>query len=468
MSENSPKLGLPYIQPAQAQKHVTHNTAIERLDLLTQLVVTAFDASDPPAVPIAGETYALGVSPTGDWAGQANALAMHTGSGWLFVPPQAGWRACDSTNHELRIWDGTAWVAAIPSLDAVDMLGINTSADTTNRLSLSSDASLFNNAGTGHQIKVNKAADTDTASLLFQSGWTGHAEMGLAGDTGFSIKVSPDGASWYSPLHIDPALQNISLAPNGTAKIIASDTAIQIDAPVTGTAVQSDTNDDTADRLMKTGAFGLGAPGLLLSDVSVTNGSIAPGFYQMDGTTIGAPRNWGQQHLLHSRRANGVGETQLAMIEDDGSLFYRSRGSGSWQGWQQVATSAHYTGDLSNADTKPVFERGTNANGDYTRLADGTQFCWHQVPLSYIWERELYGSWTFPAAFSSAAKVFCSIEFYSLLTTSTAEVDAISTVTTEGASATSAQFRLMRAAGQSGFASGDSVTVTTLAFGRWN
>ena len=156
------------------------------------------------------------------------------------------------------------------------------------------------------------------------------------------------------------------------------------------------------------------------------------------------------------------------MIEDDGSLFYRSRGSGSWQGWQQVATSAHYTGDLSNADTKPVFERGTNANGDYTRLADGTQFCWHQVPLSYIWERELYGSWTFPAAFSSAAKVFCSIEFYSLLTTSTAEVDAISTVTTEGASATSAQFRLMRAAGQSGFASGDSVTVTTLAFGRWN
>ncbi|GAA5540228.1 hypothetical protein Brsp02_00826 [Brucella sp. NBRC 113783] len=37
-------------------------------------------------------------------------------------------------------------------------------------------ASLFNNAGAGHQIKVNKQAATDTASLLFQTSWTGYAE----------------------------------------------------------------------------------------------------------------------------------------------------------------------------------------------------------------------------------------------------------------------------------------------------
>lgn len=458
MPETSSRLKLPYIQPSQAQKHVTHNEAIELLDVMTQLVVELFDATSPPTTPTAGETYALGAAPTGDWASHPNAVASYTGSGWLFVTPQKGWRACGGPDQELRVWNGTDWIATIPSFDTMDILGVNTTADTTNRFSLSSDASLFNNAGGGHQVKINKAAGTDTASLLFQSGWTGHAEMGLAGDNSFSVKVSADGSAWTSPFKIDPVAGTVTLAPA---------TAVQIDAPITGGVVQTDALDTTQGRLMKTGAFGLGAPGALLTDVSVIDGSIAPGLYQMNGSTVGAPRTWGMQHLIHSRRAAGSGETQLALIEDDGSLFYRSRTSGSWQAWQQVATSAHYTGNLSSADSQPIFERGTNINGDYTRFADGTQICWHQIPLTFIWERELYGSWTFPAAFNQAAKVFCSIEFYSLLTTSTAEVDAISTVTTEGATSTGGQFRLMRAAGQTGFASGDSVTVTTLAFGRW-
>src|SRR5689334_6224478 len=40
---------------------------------------------------------------------------------------------------------------------------------------------------------VNKEADADNATLLFQSGWSGRAEIGLSGDTDFVFKVSPDG-----------------------------------------------------------------------------------------------------------------------------------------------------------------------------------------------------------------------------------------------------------------------------------
>ena len=148
MSENSPKLDLPYIQPAQAQKHVTHNEAIEKLDVLTQLVVVGFDTNNPPALPVDGETYALGATPTGVWASNPNDIAFFTGSGWLFISPQIGWRAWG--NDELRVWDGTTWIATTPSLDTLEMLGINTSSDTTNRLSVSSDATLLNNAGNGH------------------------------------------------------------------------------------------------------------------------------------------------------------------------------------------------------------------------------------------------------------------------------------------------------------------------------
>jgi hypothetical protein len=45
-------------------------------------------------------------------------------------------------------------------------------------------------------VKINKNAAGDTASLLFQSGFSGRAEFGLVGDDDFHVKVSPDGSSW--------------------------------------------------------------------------------------------------------------------------------------------------------------------------------------------------------------------------------------------------------------------------------
>jgi hypothetical protein len=49
MSDTSHILGLPYIQPAQAQKHVTHNEVLRVLDALVQLSVEDRDQTAPPA-----------------------------------------------------------------------------------------------------------------------------------------------------------------------------------------------------------------------------------------------------------------------------------------------------------------------------------------------------------------------------------------------------------------------------------
>lgn len=54
MSEETPNLGLPYIMPSQAQKHVTHNEAIRALDALVQIAVMARDLTTPPAEPSDG------------------------------------------------------------------------------------------------------------------------------------------------------------------------------------------------------------------------------------------------------------------------------------------------------------------------------------------------------------------------------------------------------------------------------
>ena len=213
MPDVSPRLALPLIAPSQAQKHVTHNEAIDRLDALVQLVVEAFDAVTPPVVPVAGQVWALGAAPTGAWAGQAMRLASWRGSAWMFVPPGTGWRAWGRAEAALRVFRGTAWGSGIGPADLQNLagIGINAVSDATNRLTVASAATLLSHAGAGHQVKINKAAAGDTASLLFQSGFSGRAEFGLAGSDDFAIKVSADGATFLTAVTVAAASGQVSL-----------------------------------------------------------------------------------------------------------------------------------------------------------------------------------------------------------------------------------------------------------------
>ena len=65
MPDTTARLGLPLLAPSQAQKHVTHNEALLRLDGVTQLVLTEVGTEVPPLLPELGATYALGPVPGG-------------------------------------------------------------------------------------------------------------------------------------------------------------------------------------------------------------------------------------------------------------------------------------------------------------------------------------------------------------------------------------------------------------------
>ncbi|SLN57078.1 hypothetical protein ROJ8625_02848 [Roseivivax jejudonensis] len=229
MSDTSPNLALPYLAPAQAQKHVTVNEALTLLDILARLSVLGFAAETPPPMPEEGEVWALGPAPSGDWAGQAEGtLAAFADGAWLFLPPRPGWAAALRTGPEIRVWDGTAWRAADIGSGTPDTLGVGTSADAANPLSVRGPGVLFTHADGDHRITVNKGAAGDTASLLFQSGYSGRAEMGLAGTDNWSLKVSPDGTAWTEALVVD--------AVTGRA---------------TGAAVQSAPEDAAPGKLMR-------------------------------------------------------------------------------------------------------------------------------------------------------------------------------------------------------------------------
>lgn len=98
-------------------------------------------------------------------------------------------------------------------VNPVPLVGINDTADSTNRLAVSSPATLFSHEGDDHQLKINKAAAADTASVLFQTDFVGHAEFGLAGDNDWHVKVSPDGTTWHEALVVNRNTGAVSL-PN--------------------------------------------------------------------------------------------------------------------------------------------------------------------------------------------------------------------------------------------------------------
>lgn len=196
-------LKLPYILPGQAQKHITHNEAIAALDTLVQLAVLDRDLAAPPASPVAGGRYIVGAAATDEWAGRTGQIAIWDGVAWLFHAPQPGWLAFVLDENGLLAWSGSAWLPTLGLDGEASMLGLNATPDTTNRLAVASDAVLFSHASAGVQLKLNKNVAGDTAALLFQTGFSGRAEFGTAGDDKLHLKVSADGVTWVEALVVD-------------------------------------------------------------------------------------------------------------------------------------------------------------------------------------------------------------------------------------------------------------------------
>ncbi len=318
------KLGLPILAASQAQKHVTMNESLYRLDTLVQLSVLDKDLTAPPASPTEGDSYIVGASATGAWSGHDEKVAAFTTGIWFFHIPKAGWLSWVADEDAYYSYDGSAWAEfesgggggdALPltggeltgnltvktmtptltvsspdttsghalyrsigrrtigstgvigqhdyinNVDGstvsqwllkangdvdltvgvlkvssnevyhagnfangsdnrrIGQLGLGgATADTTNVLSMNGSAALFNNAGAGVQLKLNKNAIGDTASFLFQTGFSGRAEIGLTGNDDFSFKVSPDGSTFKDGIVIDKTTGKVRF-PSGARSI---------------------------------------------------------------------------------------------------------------------------------------------------------------------------------------------------------------------------------------------------------
>ena len=113
---NSSNLVLPFLAVGQAQKHVTVNETIRKLDAIVQLAVVSATTTVQPGSPSDGAVYIIPSGKSGDqWAGFANgSLGYYRDGAWVEITPREGWLAFVKDSDQLLAWSGAAWVLFAP------------------------------------------------------------------------------------------------------------------------------------------------------------------------------------------------------------------------------------------------------------------------------------------------------------------------------------------------------------------
>lgn len=220
MADTSRSLLLPYIQPNQAQKHVTHNEALRILDVLTQLAVEADDQTAPPADPSDGAQHIVGDEASGLWSGHDGDVALFETGSWRFFAPRAGWRAYVTGREALVVHDGTEWIdldsAELQEIEAFG-LGMTSLPDAPFSAKLNAafwTALYLADGGDGTLVTtLNKENTSNDLGFVFQQDFQTKGLLGLFGTDDLRLATSTDGVTFRDGLIVDGATGVVDL-PN--------------------------------------------------------------------------------------------------------------------------------------------------------------------------------------------------------------------------------------------------------------
>ncbi len=263
MSDDStPRLNLPYLAASQAQKHVTLNEGLGLLDGLVACSVESRTLAAQPASPADGALYILPPGATGDdWslAGEGALMRFEAGA-WTELTRAPGQLAFVRDASVLLLFDGAAWVGAADAL--------------------------------GARAKLNKANTPGVASLLFQTGFSTRAEIGLVGDDRLSVKVSADGASFVEALKVEPGGQ-VRLPKKPVVVAFRTAGHLTVGTTLVALACNNVVLDATDDYDPGTGVFTCPAAGLyrvsanIVLDGSNSAGLMMTVYVRKNGETVG-------------------------------------------------------------------------------------------------------------------------------------------------------------------------------------
>jgi len=123
---NTSNLQLPYLAVGQAQKHVTLNQSLRRLDAIVQLGVVSATTTVQPSSPTDGDVHIVPSGKSGaNWAAYANwSLAYYRDGAWEQISPREGWIAYVRDTDRVMIYSGASWadISTLLHVSATDRL----------------------------------------------------------------------------------------------------------------------------------------------------------------------------------------------------------------------------------------------------------------------------------------------------------------------------------------------------------
>jgi hypothetical protein len=183
-------------------------------------------------------------------------------------------------------------------------------------------------------------------------------------------------------------------------------------------AAQSSATDPTPGALVGVKGFGLGGA-IGWPDASSLD-DLPAGFYA-SLNSLGGPSYASTRAAVIS--SYDVGSTYGAEIHLDrgnnGRIAFRVK-SGGWLSWRELFHAANILGTVSQSSGVPtgaIIERGSNANGEYVRFADGTQICTGRIAIDLSNASAQNINW--PATFTSMVPFSLAIDSSPGLSSST-------------------------------------------------
>jgi len=110
-AQQTPRFNLPLLAVSHAQKEVTHNEALIRIDALLHAVIEN-RLSTPPALAAcdSGKCWLVEEGASGSWSGRSGQLAVWTGDDWRYIPATDGMRLRLQPQNSDIVRSGDAWI----------------------------------------------------------------------------------------------------------------------------------------------------------------------------------------------------------------------------------------------------------------------------------------------------------------------------------------------------------------------
>lgn len=235
------------------------------------------------------------------------------------------------------------------------------------------------------------------------------ADVGLGNADNTSDAAKPISTATQTALNAkEPTITVLPITKGGTGGSTQATARDGLGLGTSATAILTTTRrDSTIGRVLKVGDHGIGAesleaiPGTEIDNIR-TNGF----YYVSSGASQGsAPES--TNGYLESKSVIPTYAIQKYTAVTSGQEYERVLSNGTWLPWCKTYNSGNMVGTVSQSGGVPtgaIIERGNNSNGEYIRLADGTQICLKS--LSDLGALSAGGTatsvWSFPMPFSTS------------------------------------------------------------------